>query len=84
MDIKVGREGRMDERFKYWKRHYRSHSLRHLYPGISLQVPAYKKVEKLVHLELEGWAQRAGYYSPSSSCVESNCASFITFLDIYH
>ena len=93
IDIKVGRETRVNERFKYWTRHYRSQHLRHLFPGKSVVVPAYKKVERLIHLELEDLAQHLAYlerdypltgHSPSPRakvpkppCAEAGCSSFM-------
>jgi hypothetical protein len=59
--ITVGRETRVNKQFKYWTRHYRSQHLRYLFPGNSLLGPAYKKVERLIHLELENLVQHLAH-----------------------
>jgi hypothetical protein len=95
IDIKVGRETRVNERFKYWTRHYRSQHLRQLFPGNIVLVPAYKKVERLIHLELEDLAQHLAYLerdypltghcpsprakAPKPPCAEAGCPQFYRY-----
>jgi hypothetical protein len=64
LEIKIGREMRVDERFKKWSKHYNGYGARHLFPEKSQKVPAYKKVERLIHLEIGDLVQHKAYLDP--------------------
>jgi hypothetical protein len=55
---------RVDERFKKWSKHYNGYGARHLFPEKSQKVPAYKKVERLIHLEIGDLVQHKAYLDP--------------------
>jgi hypothetical protein len=68
MLMKVGREGTLDDRIKYWKRHYRSCVLRFpldvLNRDETMMVPFCKRLERLVHIELADLVQHSAYLDP--------------------
>ena len=98
--LKVGREDTLGERVKFWSKHYRGQSVRHLFTGDrakAMKVPMYKKVERLILMEMEDLMQHKAYLDPNFArarkppaarakgwkkpCVKAGCALF--YLDAY-
>jgi len=61
LQIKVGREKEIGGHSKTWLKHFKIFDPCLLFPGRSLKVPAYKKVERLVLQEVADLAQHKAY-----------------------